>query len=211
MEWVWNIVKKKEKKKYAAQCKHEKCNLSHDVVCRWCCAERRCVMNQNVEILSSLAERVLLWSMQCNVSFFCLWKRDPFNFVPACFPCLSCSFVCACSHGCFCVDEECVLPVTLAVQMCVWSAAPLCVSWCVFECLSSFWSDCLFLSVSDRWRPTDTELLSWMFQPVSPLSRRVSAALPSAPSPSSLCLSISPAGSVFGITSSSPPHRSQYV
>lgn len=99
-----------------------------------------------------------------------------------------------CSHGCFCVDEECVLPVTLAAQMCVWSAAPLCVSWCVFECLSPFWSDCLFLSVSDRWRPTDTELLSWMFRPVSPLSRRVSAALPSPPPPSaspSLLLALS--------------------
>lgn len=51
---------KKKKRKYAAQCTQEKCNLSHDVVCRWPCAERKRVMNPNVEILSSLAERVLL-------------------------------------------------------------------------------------------------------------------------------------------------------
>lgn len=81
--------------------------------------------------------------------------------------------------------------------MWVWSAAPLCVS----VSLSASVGSCrLFLSVLDRWRPTDTALLSWRYQPVPPPSLPL-LYCPPPPSPPAF-----PVGSAFGIATSSPPH-----
>lgn len=84
-----------------------------------------------------------------------------------------------------------------AVPMWVWSAAQLCVS----VSLSASVGSCgLFLSVLDRWRPTDTTLLSWKYQPVPPPSLPLLLCLPPPSSPAF------PVGSAFGIATSSPPH-----
>lgn len=72
--------------------------------------------------------------------------------------------VCWCRYSSCCLDV-CRVSITAVCQR-------------VSQCLCWFWSGCLFLSVVDRWRPTDTPLQSLIFQLVPPFFLHVCAAQP---------------------------------